>query len=53
MSIGRRPRESAIAPEQVVIRVAPISDVATISPSKVGWLSNWNSFFMYKTAPEQ
>lgn len=40
-----------MAPEHVVIIVAPISDIATISPSTVGSLSKLNSLFMYKTAP--
>uniref|UniRef100_A0A7C9ENL4 Uncharacterized protein n=1 Tax=Opuntia streptacantha TaxID=393608 RepID=A0A7C9ENL4_OPUST len=31
--------------------VAPISDMATIKPSKVGAASKLNSFLMYKTAP--
>lgn len=40
-----------MAPEHVVIIVAPISDIATISPSTVGSLSKLNSLLMYKTAP--
>jgi hypothetical protein len=51
MSIGRRPIQSDTGPENVVMMVAPISDMATISPSTVGSLCNWNSFFMYRTAP--
>ncbi|KAL4569633.1 hypothetical protein LXL04_025275 [Taraxacum kok-saghyz] len=34
-SIGRRPTQSDTAPEQVVTRVAPINDIATIRPSIV------------------
>lgn len=52
ISIGRRPTESDIAPEQVVTKVAPISDIATIRPSIVGSFCKLNSFFMYKTAPK-
>lgn len=49
--MGRRPSESDIDPEHVVIKVAPISDMATINPSRVGWVSNFNSLFIYKRAP--
>jgi len=51
ISIGRRPIQSDTGPENVVMIVAPMSDMATISPSTVGSLCNLNSFFMYRTAP--
>lgn len=46
ISIVRRPRKSDAGPENVVINVAPMSDVATISPSNVGSLSKLNSFLI-------
>ena len=51
ISMGRRPTESETGPENVVIHVAPINDVATMSPSIVGSLCKLNSFLMYRTAP--
>lgn len=36
ISMGRRPRESERTPEKVVIAVAPMRDMARISPSIVG-----------------
>lgn len=52
ISIGRLPTQSDTGPENVVMIVAPISDIATISPSMVGSESNLNSFLMYSIEPE-
>jgi hypothetical protein len=53
MSIGSRPIQSDTGPENVVMIVAPISDMATISPSTVGSLSSLNSFFIYNRAARE
>lgn len=46
INIYRLPTQSDTGPENVVMIVAPISDIATINPSMVGALSNLNSFLM-------
>lgn len=46
MSIGRLPMESDRGPENFVMTVAPIRDMATMSPSMVGWPCKWNSLLI-------
>jgi hypothetical protein len=46
MSMGRRPTASETGPEKVVMRVAPMREVATRRPSTAGWDSRWKSRLM-------
>jgi hypothetical protein len=48
--MGLLPIELATAPENVVMTVAPMRDMAMMRPSISGSLYKLNSFFMYKTA---